>query len=105
MINTDLSQLIKKKNRIWVKVYTDKSIYKDTIIPCEICEGDGAFFPNKESQGDICDFCNGTGKMRQVIYKIIEIPENKLMKKIYKLIRKFKKNFKVKYDVKQYIWE
>lgn len=105
MINTDLSQLIKKKKRNWVKIHENKSIYKDSIVSCEVCEGDGAFFPNQYSLGDPCDFCNGTGKMRQIIYKIIEVPENNLMKKIYKLIRKFKKDFRSKYDIKIYNWE
>lgn len=100
-VDTNLAELIKKKTK---PKNEEKITYKDTIINCDQCEGLGAFFPNQHSLGEKCDFCEGSGKIRQVIFCYKQKSNNKYIQKLYNFLRKIFKNFKVRYESKNFIW-
>ena len=99
-MNYNLADLIKPKKKRIVKIKEIKSTYRENIVDCQICEGIGNIGENNE----VCDLCEGSGKLREIVYKIIEIPLNIYMKLIYKVIRFFNKKFKVRYELKNFIW-
>ena len=100
-VNANLADLVKEKTK---PKNEEKTIFKDNIIDCDQCEGVGAYFPNQQSMGEPCDFCENSGKIRQVIFCYKENSDNKFIQKLYNIIRKFFKNFKVRYESKNFIW-